>query len=305
MRYKVAVIMSTYNGEAYLNEQINSILNQKDVDTTLFIRDDGSCDKTLEILDAYKSERVVVTVGNNLGVGYSFMQQLYDIETPFDYYAFSDQDDIWLDNKLVSAINMIKVISGPAVYCSNQLLVDEEGKQFDKRFKTPIDTSYMRILCNNDVTGCTMVWNAPLNQLIVDAKRRPSTSLLKKRMHDVWIAMVAAVAGCVVYDEKAYILYRQHSNNVVGVKHRSIVLNWLNKIKNPALRNGRSALAKEIIEKYEDVIDEPAIIEQLTVIADYRSNILMKLNVLKDISIPITTRESTLMFRLKVLFNLF
>lgn len=304
MCYKVAVIMSTYNGELFLAEQINSILNQKDVDLTLYIRDDGSNDKTVTILDSFKAENVIVTNGNNVGVGNSFMQELYSVDKHYDYYAFSDQDDIWLDNKIISAINKIESFTVPALYCSNQFLVDQQGSIFANRFDTPINTDYIRILCNNDVTGCTMLWNDLLNNLIVDSDRRPSSLLLHKRMHDVWVAMVAAVTGCIVYDTNSYILYRQHDNNVVGVKHRSIVRNWFYKTIDPSLRNGRSDLAREILNCFEDKIEDKTIIDLLTNISNYRNSIAVKRKVIKYTCIPDNSNENRLMYIFKTILNL-
>ena len=96
---QVAVLMSTYNGEKYIRDQIDSILSQIKVNVTLFIRDDGSTDSTVKIITQYteKYSNIKFWVGENIGVGNSFMQLLYSLTDEFDYYAFSDQDDIWLN----------------------------------------------------------------------------------------------------------------------------------------------------------------------------------------------------------------
>ncbi|MHC5923958.1 glycosyltransferase, partial [Streptococcus pyogenes] len=91
---KVAVAMSTYNGEKYLKEQLDSLFEQKKVDLTLFVRDDLSTDKTVEILSQYNGKLIRVDNNStNLGVGCSFMETLYRVGTDFDYFAFCDQDD--------------------------------------------------------------------------------------------------------------------------------------------------------------------------------------------------------------------
>ena len=99
---KVAILLATYNGEKYLREQIDSILKQNGVDLTLYVRDDGSTDGTIDLLKEYvvNTKAVKLDIGKNLGVGNSFMQLLYDCPNDFDFYAFSDQDDIWDENKL-------------------------------------------------------------------------------------------------------------------------------------------------------------------------------------------------------------
>ena len=99
---KVQVLLSTYNGEKYLQEQIESIIRQEDVEISLLIRDDGSCDKTIEIIENLKrkNSNIIYYSGNNLGPARSFMD-LINKSGNFDYYAFSDQDDVWKSKKLI------------------------------------------------------------------------------------------------------------------------------------------------------------------------------------------------------------
>ncbi|MCI8564005.1 MAG: glycosyltransferase [Lachnospiraceae bacterium] len=300
----VAVLMSTYNGQRFLREQIDSVLSQQNVRLTLFIRDDGSRDGTLPIIASYGNQ-VVCIRGTNIGVGNSFMAVLKYAGGNFDYYAFCDQDDIWIPDKLWEGIHAINWYGGPICYCSNQTLVDSEGEKLQERHIENIDTGYMRILSNNQVTGCTMVWNQALNNLLIDELRFPSSEVLKKRIHDVWVAMVASVVGRLVYDPDSYILYRQHENNVVGVKQRSLLYEWKKKIKNPSLRNGRSTLAKEIVEKYGDLILDSQIIERLKIYAYYQKDWKSKRMLLMDNEIHKYTGEPLLHFKGKVLLNLF
>jgi rhamnosyltransferase len=129
MSKKVCVLLSTYNGEAYLREQIDSILAQIDVSVELIIRDDGSKDSTVKIINEYKNQYVNVLILDsykNLGPANSFMELLY-ASGDADYYAFAEQDDIWLPEKLSKAIGIIehKNIDGsssPVLYASNQIL---------------------------------------------------------------------------------------------------------------------------------------------------------------------------------------
>ena len=247
--YKVAVLMSSYNGELYIKEQINSVLSQKQVQVDLFIRDDGSSDKTIEIIKEFPG--IHLYRGENLGVGNSFMDLLYNVDGDYDYYAFCDQDDIWLDNKLITAIYKIKYETGPILYCSNQILVDKFGEEIGNRYTEVPDLSYAEILVHNHATGCTMVWNKQLHNILKSNK--PSHTLLKIRIHDVWVAMVASVCGKIIYDEDGYILYRQHENNVVGAKQDNsidVLKNQIKKVKRRELRNGRSLLAKEILKLF-------------------------------------------------------
>lgn len=126
----VAVLLSSYNGSKFIERQVQSILNQKDVKVTLFIRDDGSKDeKTLEILEEYKKiENIVLVQEQNVGLAVSFMNLVYMAKDSFDYYCFADQDDIWLEEKLIEAIKKIKDYDTPVLYVSNQTLVDSNEK---------------------------------------------------------------------------------------------------------------------------------------------------------------------------------
>ena len=133
--YSVAVAMSTYNGETYLREQIESILGQKDVHVELFVRDDGSEDRTLQLLREYreKHRNVHIFRGKNAGVGNSFYQLLYKISPEYDYYAFADQDDIWHEQKLVRGIGLLQK-SGASLYASNQECIDADGHSMGLRY---------------------------------------------------------------------------------------------------------------------------------------------------------------------------
>lgn len=116
----VQVVMSTYNGEKYLKEQIDSILSQEGVDVRLYIRDDGSSDRTTDILASYQEHKnVKIEKGNNLGFAKSFLTALDECDEA-DYYAFSDQDDVWEKDKLSTAIEILEEESQstPLLYCS-------------------------------------------------------------------------------------------------------------------------------------------------------------------------------------------
>lgn len=255
---KIAVLMSTYNGEKYIRPQIESILRQVNVEVTLYIRDDGSSDSTCDIIRAYQREHknIILYCEKNIGVGNSFMQLLYLINDEYDYYGFCDQDDIWDENKLCVAINTIKSFTVPTLYVSNQILVDKAGNIIKKRYDEAPDISYLQILSQNKVSGCTMVWNHSLNSILCLPQHRPSEKLLENRIHDVWVAMIASTVGNLIYDNNGYIYYRQHENNVVGAQNDTkltIFKNQFNKLVGRAPRNGRSSLAQELVEKFPNL----------------------------------------------------
>ena len=216
--YKVAVLLSTYNGSKYIKEQIDSILSQEGINIDIYIRDDGSTDETINIISEYKSNNIFLTEGENIGVGNSFMEMIYTVPKLYDYYAFSDQDDIWLNDKLDKAIKLLEN-NRALLYASNQRCVDKKGDEIGLRYgaNEKIHLDIISILQKNMIAGCTMVMSGKLINLL--CKNKPSDELLKNRIHDVWVAAVASICGNIVYDNNSYILYRQHENNV-GVPNK-------------------------------------------------------------------------------------
>lgn len=202
----VVVMMSSYNGEKYIEEQVKSIFEQEQVDVTLYIRDDNSTDNTKAILNRLliKYDQLVVSFGDDLGAAISFMQLIEETTIIASYYALADQDDIWEPRKLVTAINMLKTNSNFLLYASNQKLVNAENVFIKNRysFNPPVDI--FNIVDKNYLAGCTMVLKKELMVQIKDKK--PSNNLVKERMHDTWIAAVAACLGHLIF---AAILFRR------------------------------------------------------------------------------------------------
>lgn len=222
----VVVLMSTFNGERYIKEQIDSILNQEGVNVFLMIRDDGSTDNTVEILKDYskKNENIVAIKGKNIGVGNSFMQLLYK-STEAEYYAFADQDDVWKKDKLIRGIEKISSIDSDHAVCyaSNQTVVNQNMEIQGLRYDYYPSTEIAGIINQNPFSGCTMILNKVLRDMLIDKDKRPSADFFCVRIHDAWIAMYACCVGKIIYDENSYILYRQHHDNVVGAGKKSVL----------------------------------------------------------------------------------
>ena len=221
----VAVLMSTYNGEKYIREQLDSIFNQENVLVKLFVRDDGSTDSTVDILKEY-SHRFPIEIildGENVRPGESFMRLVYKFadEPGIEYYAFADQDDIWLADKLSTAIRHLKEIGHvtPALYSSNQYIYTN-GENKGVRHEEPQRIDLISHMTKNTIAGCTFVFNKALAQ-IVDEADRPDPRILRYRLHDAWMMLVAITNGKVIYDKTSHMLYRIHSENLVGIKRMS------------------------------------------------------------------------------------
>lgn len=205
----ITVLLSTYNGERYLREQIESILRQEGVEVHLFVRDDGSTDSTLSILDEY-SQRGLLTyyTSPNLGAAKSFLQLLTDAPES-DFYAFADQDDYWQSDKLYAAVSRLSATE-PSLYFSRTTLTD---KELNPTGCVEIDPylTFGESLVYEFVAGCTIVMSKPLRDVIVTY--RPDYL----PMHDVWVYSIALGLGAkVVFDKQSHILYRQHGNNTTG-----------------------------------------------------------------------------------------
>lgn len=211
----VCVLMSTYNGGKFLKEQIDSILNQKSCLITLIVRDDGSSDSTIEILQEYKQKGLLEYIkGKNIGPARSFIE-LLRIAPSADYYAFSDQDDIWKEKKLINAIcqiNRTKDENGRILYCSDLTPLVNELPLKDNIIGNRYSTDYKTIvtMCNF-VFGCTILMTREAKNLIV-----MGDSLEVQPMHDWWCAALIGICGSIVFDENSNILYRQHNGNTVG-----------------------------------------------------------------------------------------
>ena len=233
-----AIIMCTYNGEQYLEEQLNSILCQDGFDY-LYISDDCSSDSTPDILNHYseKDTRVQVTFNKrNLGVKENFNYLLN--KTREDYIFLADQDDIWAVNKIHTLLASIKKIESengkntPTLVFSDLEVVDYNLKQISNSFYnyekiSPLNISVKRCMVENVAPGCCMVINRALL-----LKSLPIQS--KSIMHDWWLFLVCCYFGRIEFVPNTLVKYRQHSKNQIGVKGfkaLSILINLIPFIK--------------------------------------------------------------------------
>lgn len=305
----VAVVMSTFNGEKYLREQLDSILNQQGVAVTLYIRDDGSSDGTKEILSEYEkiNNNVYVDYAQNVGVGNSFMNALYSVPDTYEFYAFADQDDIWQEEKLSEAIKFL-IDRGKSLYASNQENVDSEGNSLGLRWEKDDERVFLSpegITATNVLCGCTMVMTGEFKKLICEENRRPSSTILKIKNHDGWIATVGAVYDGLVYDNRSFIKYRQHGGNVVGAYKPSFFKKMKQrgkKLLNRELRSARSRQSGEVCEKFPDkALNFPLL--QICACADSMKG---KKEIIKhQAELCKFTNESKMTFKLKVYLGLF
>ncbi len=239
MGKKVAVLISTYNGEKYLKEQLDSILNQTYPNIEIVIRDDGSSDSTIEIIKEYQQRHDNITFkeGTNIGFIKSFFK-LLEIANA-DYYAYCDQDDIWLENKLELAVQLLEGAddSKPNLasdyYDENMNLIGEGEKH--KTF------SFQNSLYECVTQGMTMVINQKAKEIIIE--NLPE----KCFFHDWWTYMICSGMGEVLYSDETVVKYRRFQKNATA-EGQNIFKIFLWRIEKLITDNGMKDIKAQQIE---------------------------------------------------------
>ena len=213
----VTILLSTYNGEKYLQSQLDSFLGQVQADWRLAWRDDGSSDASCAIMEKFAREAGIgrcvksASSGEHLGAAASFLQLLTENrDSPF--IAFADQDDCWLPDKLQRSLCILRGKGGaPALYCARQILTDEDFSHPAPSMRYDGVPGFPASLAQNIATGSTIVMNNEAARLV------GAIPLPEGSNHDWWAyIVVSACGGNVVYDEVPSMLYRQHAKNMIG-----------------------------------------------------------------------------------------
>lgn len=224
----IAILLSTYNGEKYLAEQIDSLFQQTYQNFVLHIRDDGSSDSTLRIIEQYQSRytNVVLHQDNlsNIGCIASFLTLAQSVSA--DFYFFCDQDDVWQPNKLERAIAQLQEHPQniPLLYHSDLTVVDSDLTLISPSFLAfqhlSAEHAHQRstLFMQNFVVGCSSAAN---RCLIERALKNGIAQHIG--MHDWWLALIAKTQGELIFDRQATILYRQHQSNVLGAQKPGVV----------------------------------------------------------------------------------
>jgi glycosyltransferase involved in cell wall biosynthesis len=219
IKYKVEVLLSSYNGETFIKEQLASIASQSIKGVHLSIRDDGSTDDTLNLIRNFCAENPMSRYieADNIGVVGSFLSLLQNAALDNDFVAFSDQDDVWHREKLEVAIKRLSEVRNgyPAMYCCRTRLVDQDLAFIGYGHGLPRPAVLKNALIQNVATGCTIV----LNREAIDLLQRHFPDTDNVLMHDWWVYIVVSAFGEVCFDDNAYIDYRQHERNIVGVQN--------------------------------------------------------------------------------------
>lgn len=222
----IEILMATYNGARFIGEQLDSILEQDHRDFHLLVRDDGSADDTVAILQAYaaRDERVILIEDDrgNLGASRSFFELIRRSES--DHIMLSDQDDVWLPDKISRTFarmnelvdqhggdHPLAVFTGLKVVNERLEVIDESFWHY-QRLDPAISRDWRSLLAQNVVTGCTLMFNRPARSVIMPYS-------LPAMMHDHWIAANVAKHGHIAYLTEPTVMYRQHEKNVEGASN--------------------------------------------------------------------------------------
>ncbi len=214
---KVAILLSTYNGDKYLEEQFESILNQSFCDWMLYISDDFSTDNTLKIIKKYRRKypnKIRLYFGPKKGPAMNYFSLLTNTQINADFYAFCDQDDIWHSEKLSKSMEILRTVNSqiPMLYCGRTMIVDKNGCELGLSKTINYRVSFQNAILECIAGSNTMMFNNATREL-VSAIACPE----KIVMHD-WTtyAAVCSCDGKVIYDDWPSVYYRQHDFNCVG-----------------------------------------------------------------------------------------
>ena len=215
---RVAVLLCTKQGEAFLQEQLDSIGRQTHTSWAVYASDDGSQDATPAILQDFKrrvgERKLAILRGPHMGFVANFLSLVCNPEIDADFYAYADQDDIWEDDKLARAVQFLQTVPGsvPAVYCSRTSNVDETNTCIGHSPLFTKPPGFANALVQNIGGGGTMVFNQAACQLL-----RLAGPHVQVATHDWWTyLLVTGCGGRVFYDPAPTVRYRQHGLNLVG-----------------------------------------------------------------------------------------
>lgn len=295
---KVLVLMATYNGECFLEEQLQSLLRQKNVNIDILVRDDGSHDHTKSILDNWEKQGSLKWyTGKHLDVQYGFYDLMeHAVSYDADYIAFCDQDDVWDKNKLSIAVQKLQEVdtSNPSLYYCGQRLVDSNMHFLSDHILNKHRNMYTRFLLS-DIAGCTAVFNRAL--LVKILAYKPNYML----MHDTWILKVClALGGNVIVDPNPHMDYRQHENNTIGLKKGFL----------SSLKQAHQYITKYQVEKQMRELEKgygnsiiPEYKKLINCVCDYKHSLRARRKLLDKSYINFYNKGLNLTYFIKIMIN--
>lgn len=257
LKKELAILLTTYNGEKYIGEMLDCLMLSKNrASFVVYVRDDGSSDLTVSILNKYTSQYtkdLKVFLGENIGPvkGFDFLLQ-EALNEGHNYFMFADQDDIWTEDKVELFLERLRNSdsTNPFMVHSDLFVVSDKLELISPSFwkyqnLNPKKASFNRLLIQNVITGCTIGINRALAKL---ASPFPKEAI----MHDWWLSLVASTFGKIDVINKPLVYYRQHSSNTIGAQKYS--LKW-SKIRAPFVISKYTNQANTFYTKYSDIMN--------------------------------------------------
>ena len=213
---RVAILMGTKDGAAYLEQQLKSIADQTHDNWILIVSDDGSTDATKAIVERFAEahpRRVTILEGPRQGVCANFLSLAIHPNIDADYFAFSDQDDVWYPDKLTRALQWLLTIQDdrPALYCARTELMSADGQCYGRSTLFARPPAFQNALVQSLGGGNTMVFNSATKALL------ERSADVEVPLHDWWLyQLVSGAGGSIFYDPSPVLKYRQHRHSLIG-----------------------------------------------------------------------------------------
>ncbi|WP_057742789.1 glycosyltransferase [Liquorilactobacillus capillatus] len=298
---RILILLSTFNGQSVVKRQVESIIAQREVDAHILVRDDGSSDNTLDVLfDLRKKYRNKIEIIKDANIGYrkSFFYLIQSAQE-YDYYGFSDQDDLWMDDKVISCIKLIEnhKDKGPKLAHVGAISVDENlKKRLQQEKRKPKPSSFKMAIATEYFQGCGMIWNKELMRIVRLYVPRDT-----RITHDYWVGLLGYLFGDIYFCSKPKFYHIRYKTN--SSRDGNILLGRVDRLKkifttdsaymNPAqdLSNGYSSLLTKSQKNF------------LNKLINYRKNSKNKISILFDIRFKRPTLLATLLFKFSILIN--
>ena len=300
---KVLILMSTYNGGDKIKKQIETIIKQREVITYINIRDDGSNDSTLKILKEVEKEysnRISIVYGTNMGWKRSFLTLVNASENSYDYYGFSDQDDIWKEDKVITLINLMeddKNYSGIKMAHCNSVSVDEKfNVRYEQEFRREKPVNIKNAIAMEYFQGCGMLWNKECMKLLRNSKVSNNNI-----SHDYWVGLISYFFGKIYFcsEPKFYHIRYENSESYDGDIKKGRMKRLLSFFKNDSIYMNP---AKDMLDNFESILKKETIIF-LNKIIGYKKNIKYKIDLIFDKDFCRNSFLSTCYFKFLILLN--
>lgn len=294
----IEVILSSYNGENCIIKQLESIFNQEDVYVTCTIRDDGSTDNTVQYIENYRKNhnyQIQIIKGVNIGWKKSFLEALKQSQKA-DFYAFSDQDDIWFPNKLKRSIDFLQesdISVTPTMYHSNRLSVYSNLEPLKKQMpKISSPINFENSLIQEFAQGCTIVMNQSLKDLV--CKHTPQDI-----PHDFWTGLLAYCFGKIIYDNAPTLYHIHHNKNQSS--DGKLFESWLSRLKSISTHKMYENPSYDLLSNYRSLLTHERILF-LTKLYNNRT-LKNKLSLIFNRNFRRCSTCGTIMLKIAVLIN--